>query len=267
MHEELDAAFGLRGRVAVVTGGASGIGRQAAITFAQAGATVVVADVDATGLAETVSLVADLGGRADALVVDVTRQIEVDGLAEYAFVTHDRIDVWANVAGIIRYSPIVDTTEADLRAVIDVNQIGVFWGVAAAGRVMRSAGCGSIINIASAGGDMPGPTIGVYAMTKAAVMHLTRVAAVEYGEFGVRVNSIAPGFIDTPMVAPYFTDVDGVVDADAKARIVATRAAQSPLRITGATTDIAYCMLYLASDAARFVTGQVLRPNGGVVMK
>ena len=224
LHDELLQAFSLEGRVAVVTGAASGIGRQAAITFAQAGAAVVVSDLDESGLSKTVERVEAIGGRAVRQRVDVTRRAAVDGLAAFAVSTFGRLDVWANVAGIIRYSTIVDTTEADLRAVIDVNQIGVFWGIAAAGRVMAAAGRGSIINIASAGGDMPGPTISAYAMTKAAVMHLTRVAAVELGDAGVRVNSIAPGFIDTPMVAPYFTDATGAVDADAKARIIGVRA-------------------------------------------
>jgi len=97
-------------------------------------------------------------------------------------------------------------------------------------------------------------------------MMLTRTLAVEAGPSGVRVNAIAPGFIDTPMVAGYYTEADGTVDPEKRRDILAARAAQSPLRLTGEPVDIAWCMLYLASDAARFVTGQVFRPNGGVVM-
>jgi 3-oxoacyl-[acyl-carrier protein] reductase len=267
MHQELETAFDLTGRVAVVTGASGGIGRQAAITFAQAGASIVIADVGEKGLAETVSRVEAVGAKVVSYCTDVSQRDQVDALAQGALDTFGRIDVWANVAGIIRYSTIVDMTETDLRAVLDVNLIGVYWGIAAAGRAMIAAGQGgSIINIASAGGDVPAPNISVYGMSKAGVMHLTKTAAVELGGHGIRVNGVAPGFIETPMVAPYFTDADGVVDPEARERILTTRASQSPLRATGVTTDITYAMLYLAADASQFMTGQIVRPNGGVFM-
>jgi 3-oxoacyl-[acyl-carrier protein] reductase len=265
MHPELDAAFALTGRTAVVTGAANGIGRQAALTFAMAGANVVIADVK-DELDETARLVRDLDANVTARPTDVRHKNEVDALAQLALDTYGSVDVWANVAGIIRYSKIVDTTEDTLRSIIDVNLIGVYWGVAAAARAMIPRHRGSIINIASAGGDVPAPTISVYGLTKAAVMHLTKTAAAELGEHGIRANAIAPGFIDTPMVAPYWTRDDGTVDDQAKADTLRARASGSPLKATGQPTDISYAMLYLASDASRFMTGQTLRPNGGVVM-
>ena len=265
MHPELESAFSLAGRTAVITGAANGIGRQAALTFAMAGANVVIADVK-DDLAETTELVGKLGGAVTARPTDVRHQSEVDALAQLALDTYGAIDVWANVAGIIRYSKIVDTTEDTLRSIIDVNLIGVYWGIAAAGRAMTPKARGSIINIASAGGDVPAPTISVYGLTKAAVMHLTKTAAVELGEHGIRANAIAPGFIETPMVSPYWTREDGTTDDSARANTLRSRASGSPLKITGETTDITYAMLYLASDASRFMTGQTLRPNGGVVM-
>jgi 3-oxoacyl-[acyl-carrier protein] reductase len=265
MHPELDAAFALTGRTAVVIGAANGIGRQAAITFAMAGANVVIADVK-DELDETARLVRDLDADVTARRTDVRHQNEVDALAQLALDTYGSVDVWANVAGIIRYSKIVDTTEDTLRSIIDVNLIGVYWGVAAAARAMIPRRRGSIINIASAGGDVPAPTISVYGLTKAAVMHLTKTAAAELGEHGIRANAIAPGFIDTPMVAPYWTRDDGTVDDQTKADILRARASGSPLKATGQPSDISYAMLYLASDASRFMTGQTLRPNGGVVM-
>ena len=113
---------------------------------------------------------------------------------------------------------------------------------------------------------MPAPTLSIYAMTKAAVNHLTRCAAVELGGRNIRVNAVAPGFTDTPMVQRNWTREDGTVDDDARAELLGVRAAQSPLGTTATPEDQAWAMLYLASDASRFVTGQVLRPNGGVVM-
>jgi len=265
MHPELETAFALTGRVAVVTGAAGGIGRQAAVTFAQAGADVVIADVGEAGLAGTAELVRALGRRVIVRRTDVSDIADVDGLAATAVAELGGIDVWANVAGVIKYFPIVDAVEADVRAIVEVNLLGVYWGVAAAGRAMRDRG-GSIINIASAGGDIGAPTLSVYGMTKAAVMHLTKTAATELGPHGVRVNAIAPGFIETPMTAPLFTAADGIVDPDLREQVLATKSTMSPLRTTGETTDITYAMLYLACDASRFMTGQTMRPNGGVFM-
>ena len=265
MHPELESAFSLAGRTAVITGAANGIGRQAALTFAMAGANVVIADVK-DDLAESAQLVRDIGGAVTVRPTDVRHKSEVDALAQLALDTYGAIDVWANVAGIIRYSKIVDTTEDTLRSIIDVNLIGVYWGIAAAARAMTPKARGSIINIASAGGDVAAPSISVYGLTKAAVMHLTKTAAVELGEHGIRSNAIAPGFVETPMVAPYWTRDDGSTDEGAKADTMRSRASGSPLKITGETTDITYAMLYLASDASKFMTGQTLRPNGGVVM-
>lgn len=261
---DVTAAFSLEGRTVVVTGAARGIGRQAAITFAQAGANVVAADV--LDVAGTVAAVEGTGRKACGHSVDVAQRESVDALAARALSEFGRIDVWANVAGVIRYMPIVDATEDDLSFIVGVNQLGVYRGIAAAARAMIPNRSGSIINIASAGGDVPAPTLSIYGMTKAAVMHLTKTAAAELGPSGIRVNAIAPGFIETPMVSPYWTNDKGEVDVAAREQTLSARAGQSPLRMTGDTTDITYAMLYLAADASRFMTGQTLRPNGGVYM-
>ncbi len=264
LSNELIEQFSLHGRTAVITGAAGGIGRQAAITFTQAGANVVIADVGIAGLEETAELVAAAGGKATVVPTDVSDRDQVNALADAAIKTHGRLDIWANVAGVIRYMNIVDATPEDVEFITKVNLWGTYWGVAAAGRAMTNGG--SIINVSSAGGDMPAPTLSIYAMTKAAVSHLTRCAAVELGANDIRVNAIAPGFTDTPMVQGRWTNADGSVNEAERESYTTTRAAQSPLGTIATAEDQSWAMLYLASDASRFVTGQVIRPNGGVVM-
>ena len=131
---------------------------------------------------------------------------------------------------------------------------------------MVAQGGGSIINMASAAVLAPSPNVGAYAMTKAAVWQLTKTMAVEVGKKGVRVNAVAPGFVPTNMTARYYVRPDGTVDEEMKAMVLEPMAKYAPLRRVGETPDIAYCVLYLASDASSFMTGQLLSPNGGVAM-
>ncbi|MET0666572.1 MAG: SDR family NAD(P)-dependent oxidoreductase [Acidimicrobiales bacterium] len=259
-------AFDLTGRVALVTGAASGIGRASAERMAEAGATVVCADRDAEGATVTARQITGAGGQADSVSLDVTDAEEVEAVVLGAVERHGRLDVMANVAGIIHTSTVLETQESDLDRILAVNLKGVFFGCQSAGRVMVAQGSGSIVNMASAAIDQPAPRLAPYGMAKAALVQLTKVLATEIGPIGVRVNAVAPGYIITGMTNRAWVAEDGTEDEEAKAAVTAQMAKGAPLRTVGEPDDIAYAVLYLASDASKFMTGQILRPNGGVAM-
>lgn len=261
MHDNLLRSFSLAGQVAVVTGAASGIGRETALVLGEAGARVVAADLNEARLQETLRVLENLGAEGRVRRTDVGRRPDLVALAEDTLGWFGQLDVWVNCAAIIVRRPVLQVTEEDLDAQIAVNLKGVYFGCAAAGQAMEPRRSGSIINISSGGGDRASPGISVYSATKAAVNAVTRACAVEFGAFGVRVNSIAPGFIDTPM-----TSAARETDPARRAAYLDGMAKASPLNIIGAPRDIALAALYLASDASRFVTGQVIRANGGVFM-
>lgn len=259
-------SFGLDGRIAVVTGAASGIGRETARVLAEAGAQVVISDIDENGLARTAALVEQAGGHALSTPANVACRSDVDALAERAISHFGEMDIWVNCAGAILSRPILETAEEEVDRLIAINVKGVYWGCAAAGRAMMGKGSGSIVNISSGGGEAPVAGLSIYSLTKAAVNMLTRTVAKEFGPFGVRANAVAPGWVDTPMGLHSFRDESGAVSAERREEALQSRASVSPLGLTGTPRDIALAVLYLASDASRFVTGQILRPNGGVAM-
>jgi 3-oxoacyl-[acyl-carrier protein] reductase len=241
------------GKVCVVTGGASGIGRATAVALAGAGARVVVADVDEAGLDETVG---QCGNNAFAVPTDVRSSASINALVATAIERFRRFDVMANIAGIIGLAPLVELTEDELDRVFAVNLKGVLFGTQAALRNMREGG--SIVNMTSTAIDQASPALAAYAMSKAAVAMLTKTAAVEGGKLGIRVNAVAPGFVLSPM-----TERGGPEQTAAMVEMMRKR---SPIRATGVPEDIAAAVVYLASDDARYVTGQVLRVNGGTSM-
>ena len=256
----------LAGRTAVVTGAGSGIGRASACLLARAGAAVVCGDVDAASAGETAKLIVDGGGRASVQVADVARSAEVEALVEAAMDQYGRLDIMANIAGIMLRSPVTDLSDEDLDRILSVNLKGVVFGCRAAARVMVKQRSGSIINMSSATIDVPSPGLAGYGMAKAAVAQLTRVLASEVGRDGVRVNAVAPGFVVTNMTARLFTSPDGSVDPTKRDAVLDGIRKTVPLRLVGEPEDIAHSVLFLASDGARYMTGQILRPNGGTAM-
>ena len=248
-------AYDLSGRTAFVTGAAGGIGRASAVLLAEAGATVHCADQDAQGLHGTATLIKDRGGAARTHHLDVTDRAHL----KRAVASCEGLDIMAAVAGIMHSSPVLETRDEDLDRVLAVNFKGVLHACQeAALRMIADGTRGSIVTMASSAVDTGGPGLLCYGVAKAAVVQMTKTLAAEVGRHGIRVNAVAPGWTRTPMTARH-----GEGQA-AQTEAFMTRL--SPLGRVGEPVDIAHAVLHLASDAASFTTGQILRPNGGVAM-
>lgn len=261
---DLRSAFDLSGRAAVVTGAASGIGEATALTLASAGAGVLAADLDADGARDTVATITAAGGDAVAHETDVTDRDAVHGAVRRCRQELGGVHVMANVAGIAHEDDVVDIAPEDVERLIDINLKGTLWGCQAALAAMAEQDeGGSIINVSSASMDAAAPGYALYAMTKAAVSQLTMNMTHEAGRHGVRVNTIAPGATITPFTARHAYREDGTRDQEAYDDFVGLMRDISPLKRVGRAQDQAWLILYLASPAARFCTGQVWRANGG----
>ena len=244
----------LEGKKAVVTGAAQGIGQAIAETLAQAGADVVVVDLDAGRCQETVDRVKNHNRQALALSTNVGQWDEVKALVDQVVKDWGRIDIFVNNAGITRDGLVVRMKEEDWNAVIQVNLTGTFYCSKAALGPMSKQRYGRIINMASVVGVMGNAGQANYAASKAAVIGLTKTIAREYASRNITVNAVAPGFIDTAMTQALGDDVRDMLSK------------QIPLGRLGQPNDIAEAVRFLASDAANYITGQVLHVNGGMHM-
>jgi NAD(P)-dependent dehydrogenase (short-subunit alcohol dehydrogenase family) len=232
---------------AVVTGAGAGLGASIAKRLASEGYAVALLDQDGDAASRRAE---ELTG-ASAFQVDVSNPEQVADV----FSRIGAVDLLVNNAGIARFGPLLEQSPADMQAVINVNLMGTALCAQQAAKQMAEQGAGCIINLSSINAVTPGPNVGLYAATKAAVHNLTILQALEWGPMGVRVNAIAPGFIDAGMSAPFFE----------QASVREKRSGGVPLKRLGQADDVVNAVVYLQSEAAQYVSGHQLVVDGGVV--
>ncbi len=247
----------LAGKVSVITGAGSGIGRAAALLFGREGARVVAADIVPPAAQETARMIRDAGGEATAVAVDVTRAASVQGMVAAALEAYGRLDVLVNNAGYGFAATVEETEEAAWDRLMAVNLKGVYLGCKYAIPAMRRQGGGVIVNTASTVALVGLERRAAYCASKGGVAALTRAMALDHVRDGIRVNCVAPGTIETP----YFTDIFAKSpDPVALRRELEGRQAMGRL---GRPDEVAHAMLYLACEESSFVTGSVLVVDGG----
>jgi NAD(P)-dependent dehydrogenase (short-subunit alcohol dehydrogenase family) len=245
----------LSGQVALVTGGANGIGRATALAFAREGMKVVVSDIDAKGAEGTVEQIRAAQGEARFIHCDVTKDAEVRALIEGTVAAYGRLDYAFNNAGIeIEKGKLADGTEAEFDAIVNVNVKGVWLCMKHQIPQMLTQGGGAIVNTASVAGLGAAPKMSIYSASKHAVLGLTKSAAVEYAKKNVRINAVCPAVIDTDMFRRA---------AEADPRKAQFALAVHPMGRIGKVEEVAAAVVYLCSDGAGFTTGLALPVDGG----
>ena len=251
--------FSLAGRVGIVTGGGQGLGKTFCHAFAEAGADIVVAELNAETGPVTAAEIADMGRRSLFVPTDVSDRADVQAMVEQVLATFGKIDFLMNNAGIVQHLQAEGVAPEDWQRVLDVNLTGVFFCCQAVGRHMIERQRGSIINIAS----MSGLIVNVpqcqasYNASKAAVIHLTKSLASEWAPHNIRVNAIAPGYMNTAMAQPFFDDpAYGGVWIDA-----------IPMKRPGEPEELGPAAIFLASAASSYVTGATLVVDGGYTIR
>lgn len=249
------------GKVALVTGAGSGIGRASALAFARSGARVVVADVNPAGGEETVRMIEEAEGEARFVRTDVSQEPQVERLVGACVETFGRLDFAHNNAGIgAPPAALHETVLSDFEHVLGVNVIGVWLCLKHEARVMLRQGGGSIVNTASLAGLIGFPMHVAYATSKHAVIGITRTAALEYARAGIRVNAVCPAFVQTPMV-------ERLVAAGGAGMSLERLASMQPMGRIGTPDEVAEAVVWLCSDAASFITGIPLPIDGGTTAR
>jgi NAD(P)-dependent dehydrogenase (short-subunit alcohol dehydrogenase family) len=252
----LAGAFDLTGKLALVTGGSRGIGEATARLLAQHGAHVIVSSRKAAGCLAVAASIREAGGSAEALPCHIGEMAQIEGLFDTIGQTHGRLDILVNNAATSPYyGPIEDTDLGAFQKTLDVNIRGYFFASARAVKLMAAQGGGAIVNVASVNGVVPGLWQGVYSITKAAVIGMTRSFARECAPKGIRVNALLPGLTETRLAGAL---LEGEARAQWEANIPMQRPAQ-PNEMAGA-------VLYLVSPAASYTTGVALNVDGGFLI-
>ena len=244
----------LKGKVALVTGAAQGIGKAIALLLARNGADIVVSDINLEKAEETAKEIGAIGPKAVAVKVDVANLSDVDQMVTGILEKLAKIDILVNNAGITRDKLILRMTEEDWDAVLGVNLKGTFNCTKAVLRHMAKQRSGKIVNIASVVGEMGNAGQANYSASKAGVIGLTKTIAREYAQRGINVNAIAPGYIETPM-----TEALPEKAKEELRRLI-------PMERLGKPEDVAEAVLFLVSEESSYITGQVLNVNGGIYM-
>ena len=247
----------LEGKVAIITGAASGIGRATAVLFAREGATVVIADVEEKGLGETLSLVKGEGGEGIMRTVDVSSEEEVRALIELALDKYRQVDIVCNNAGATgALCSIEEEKGEDWLKVYSVNVLGAVYAIKHIAPHMKERRTGAIVNTASVAGIRAGAGGNAYSGSKAALINFTKTAACDLGGFNIRVNTVCPGLIETGMTKPIF---DLARESGKEGKL----GSRCELRRYGRPEEVAHAILFFASDDASYITGQALPVDGG----
>ena len=246
----------LKGKVAIITGARRGMGKSHVILLAKAGAKVVVSDISQEDCEKVVEEIKKAGGEAIAVKCDVSQKEEVDNLIKVAIEKWGKVDILVNNAGIAQFKPFLELTEEEWDRTININLKGYFLCAQAAAKEMVKQKSGVIINIASIAMGQVGvgfPTLAHYCASKGGIVGMTETMALELAPYNIRVNAIAPGAIDTPMVDPLKSD----------AKTMEGTLARIPLHRMGKPEEVSNLVLFLASDGSSYMTGSTVVVDGG----